>query len=235
MRSTRQFRTQLEAAYTLMSGDTTTGEKLDKIKILLTGINPQFDQKLELLFKNYHHLSSAVQGDIIHLSTQGLPETTEADRKRKKALVVFVTSWKSLKSEVVKVQGYYDQSLENSSAAVASVAKTGLFAKGPFGLITVAAVVIVGVGLLLRQATTTVNIQNIGCPPLLVPKLAVKIPGPTLPETPIVAGTSQSATPQCRRDYSCYQYHLTATAFDQTASYSFPSGSPMFASTMSHS
>ena len=70
MQSTRQFRTQLEAAYVLLEGDTTTIEKIEKLKVLLTGINPSLDSKLDAVSKTYNHIKSSFQGDVIHLSLQ---------------------------------------------------------------------------------------------------------------------------------------------------------------------
>jgi hypothetical protein len=181
--SVKQIRGQLESAYTLLTEDTTTLEKIEKLKPLLMGINPTLDQKLDAVMAHVAHLKAAFGGDLIHLASHTLPAKTESDKKRKKALLLFITSWKSLKSEVKRIQGYlpakagYDESLENSASTAGSVAKTGLFAKGPFGLITLAAVAVVGVGLLLRGVTTTVTIENTGCPQLLSHPSSFPIPG----------------------------------------------------------
>lgn len=222
--STKQLRAQLEAACVLMEGDTITLEKIEKIKVLLTGINPGLDTKLDAVFKAYGHLKSSLSGDIIHLSIHGLPETTLEDKKRKKVLIFFITSWKSLKSEVARVQGYYHNSQSGTSKA-SSVVKTGLFAKGPFGLITGVAIVVVGVGLLLKQATTSVEIINLGCPPLTVPgELPFKIPGLRLPESPIISGSPSTTTlPALSIIVRASSSSISATILGQTGSYSLPS------------
>lgn len=224
MSSTKQLRTQLEAAYTLLQGDTTTLEKFEKLKTLLLGINPSLDKKLLAAGASLNHLQAAFNADIIHLTGHALPELTPADKKRKKLLLLLIASWKSLKSEVAKVQGYYTQSVEGSGSTAASIAKTALFAKGPFGLITLAAVAIVGVGLFLRHATATVNIQNLGCPPLTVPReLPFKIPGLSLPDSPIVSGTPSSATlPALTIGVRASSSSVTATILGQTGTYTLP-------------
>ncbi len=223
MRSTKELRAQLEAAHTLLGGDTTTLEKIEKLKVLLTGISPALDTKLDAVFKTYSNLKSSLQGDLIHLSVQGLPEVTTEEKKRKKALIVFITSWKTLKSEVSRVQGYYSNS-ESGGVSIGSVAKTGLFAKGPFGLITLVAVVIVGIGLLLCSSTTTIEIQNLGCSPLSVPaELPFKIPGISLPTQPIVSGTPGFITiPKLTVSVRSTSSSISATVLGQTGSYSLP-------------
>lgn len=223
---TKQHRTQLEAAYVLLEGDTTTLEKFEKIKSLLMGINPGLDKKLDAAASALNHVKAAVSADVIHLTGHALPELTPADKKRKKALLLFITSWRSLKNEVKKVQGYYGGAEDDSTTQVtaASVAKTGLFAKGPFGLITLSAVAVVGVGLFLRQATTTVTIENVGCPPLTVPELPFKIPGLHLPESPITPGAPASAKlPALSVDVRASSSTISATILGQTGSYSLPS------------
>jgi hypothetical protein len=222
----KQHRTQLEATYVLLEGDTTTLEKFEKIKSLLLGINPTLDAKLTQAGKALSHVKAAVAGDIIHLTGHALPELTPEDKKRKKALLLFVSSWRSLKSEVGKVRGYYESSTTNaaSTSTAGSVAKTALFAKGPFGIITLAAVAIVGVGLLLRQATTTVSIENVGCPPIMVPaQLPFPIPGLKLPTSPIIAGVPSTATlPTLPIAVRAVGSTISATIFGQTGSYTLP-------------
>lgn len=224
MRSTKQIRTQLEAAYTLMEGDTTTIEKFEKIKTLLLGINPTLDKKLTAAGTSLNHLQAALNSDIIHITGHALPELTPADKKRKKLLALFITSWKSLKSEISRVQGYYDNIQTGEGSTVASMAKTGLFAKGPLGLITMAAIVIVGVGLFLRQSTTVVSIENRGCPPLVVPaKLPFSIPGFKLPQEPIASGAPVMVTlPKLAVDIRATSSSISATILGQTGSYSLP-------------
>lgn len=223
--STKQLRAQLEAACVLMEGDTTTLEKIEKLKVLLSGINPTLDSKLDSIFKAYGHLKSSLQGDVIHLSLQGLPESSPAEKKRKKLLAIFITSWKSLKSEVARVQGYYDNVQSGAGSTAGSIAKTGLFAKGPFGLITGVAIVVVGVGLLLKQATTSVEIVNLGCPPLTVPgELPFKIPGLRLPESPIISGSPSTATlPTLTIDVRASSSLISVTILGQTGGYTLPS------------
>ena len=226
MRSTKEYRSQLEAAYILLEGDTTTLEKFEKIKSLIGGINPDLDKKLAAVTSSLNHLKALWNTDVIHFATHSLREKTPREKKRKKALLLFIASWRSLKSEVARVQGYYQESASDPGATASAVAKTGLFAKGPFGVITFAAVAIVGVGLLLRQASTTIEISNKGCAPLSVPaELPFKLPGLRLPSSPIVSGVPASATlPALTVDVHSTNSAITATIFGQSGSYSLPRG-----------
>ncbi len=223
MRSTKEYRSQLEAAYILLEGDSTSLEKFEKIKSLISGINPDLDKKLAAATSSLNHLKALWNTDVIHFASHSLPATTPKEKKRKKALLLFIASWKSLKSEFMRIQGYYETSTVNPASTTAVVVKTGLFAKGPFGLITLAAIAVVGVGLLLRQATTTVTIENSGCPPLTVPELPYKIPGLLLPASPITAGTSAAAKlPALSVAVRASSSTISATILGQTGIYSLP-------------
>lgn len=225
---TRSYRTQLQAAYELLTEDTASLEKLEKLKTLLSGINPSLDKKLDRVFGTYGHLKAAWKGDVIHLSAHGLAETTPEDKRRKKLLLLFIGSWGSLKSEVKRVQGYYSQSSADpiGKTAAASTAKTLFFAKGPFGLITGLAVLVVGAGLLLPKIITDISIENRGCPPMTVPtELPINIPGLHLPSSPIVAGTPGIASlPGIPLTVTADSSRLTARALGQSGTYYLPSG-----------
>lgn len=224
MRSTKEYRSQLEAAYILLEGDTTTLEKFEKIKSLIGGINPDLDKKLAAVTSSLNHLKALWNTDVIHFASHSLPATTPKEKKRKKALLLFITSWKSLKSEVKRVQGYYETSTVNPVSTTGAVVKTGLFAKGPFGVITLAAIAVVGVGLLLRQATTIVLIENRGCAPLSIPQLPYKIPGFELPSSSIPPGTPVPVTlPALSVEVYTTSSTISATILGKTGSYSLPS------------
>lgn len=179
---TKSLRAQLEAVYTLLTEDTTTLEKYSKIRTMARGIDPRLDTALSRTDLALNQLKAVWDADVIHLTQQVLPMRTAAEKKRKKALVLFISSWKSLKNEVKRVQGYQG----NGQPSSAAVAKTALFAKGPFGIVTLLAAGIVGVGVLLRSSLATVSITNVSCPPLSIPRdLPLTIPGIKLPDTPI--------------------------------------------------
>jgi hypothetical protein len=179
--ATKSHREQLEAAYTLLTEDTTTLVKFEKIRSLLMGINSQLDQALTSTAKSLTQLKKVWNLDIIHISIDVLPTRTSEEKKRKKALLLFLTSWRSLKNEVKRVQGY-----ETSGESVsATTVKTALFAKGPFGTITLVAAAIVGIGLFFRSSLTTVTIINNNCPSFSVPSNIPKIPGIKLPSSAI--------------------------------------------------
>lgn len=81
------------------------------------------------------------EGQVIELSAENLPIQTEEQKKRKKALILFIKTFKDLKSEVKRVKAELE-SVQTSGDQISSFAKIARFAKGPFGIITIFAVLI---------------------------------------------------------------------------------------------
>ncbi len=213
--STKKYRAQLEAAYTLLEEDTTSLAKFEKIKTLVSGVSPALDAKLSAVSKALAHLKAIQNLDVIHFGTRALSEKTPEAKKRKKALILFISTWKSLRSEVARVRGY--------SPTAGSAVKTATFAKGPFGLITLAAVAIVGVGIFLKNSTSDLTIENVNCSPMIVPEIPLEIPGLKLPKSPIFPGKPVTATlPALSVEINVTGSLLTATALGQTGSYALP-------------
>ncbi len=186
-------REKIEAAYILLTEETTTFEKFEKIRKLIHGINPSVDKTLHSASSALKKLKQHHEGEVIELSVGELPEKTEKEKKRKKALLLFITSWKSLRSEVKKVKDLYQSQETDGKISghkhITTIGKAFTFAKGPFGLITALALVIVGVGVLLKNASVSITIKNSGCGPLTpVVSLPFSIPGLQLPTETIVDG-----------------------------------------------
>ena len=131
------------AAHKLLTEKTTSKQKLESVKALIKGINPRIDKLLDGSSKAFSDLEKFQKGEIIELTAEHLPENTEEDKKRKEALLWFIRNWKSLNSEVERVKKEFEQFKQGSEQQVASTGKIIAFAKGPFGLMTVLAVVIV--------------------------------------------------------------------------------------------
>lgn len=224
--STKPYRAQLESAYELLLESTTTFEKIEKIKTLISGINPKLDREVDKMMAAFNHLKAAVDTNIVHLVGHTLPEGTEQQKKHKKALLLFLASWKSLKSEVKRVKGYYEDLSADSSYGhhAGTAAKTVVFAKGAFGVITGLAVLAVGAYFLYQKSFTAVTIENEGCPPIAVPgKLPISIPGLKLPEEPITGDKPGAASlPSLTVSVGESSRVLTVTALGQTGSYTLP-------------
>ena len=137
------------AAYDLLQGDSITIEKFESIRILIHGISPKIDKLLASLSTIRADIQKLKQGDIIDLTAENLPEETQEDKKRKKVLLLFIRNWNQLKSEVERVKGELEKSHGDSSETLESTSNILARAKGPLGIVTVAAVVIAAAGLLL--------------------------------------------------------------------------------------
>lgn len=180
---------RLDAAYALISAPSTSKAKIEALIKLLKGINPVLDQKLGQVVKELTHLEKIQQGEVIELIADGLPENTEEDKRRKKALLWFLKFWGQLKNEVKRVQAEFagqtgETTLKKSAS---SWSKIFYAAKGPLGLITVLAIGLV----YLQSKSVSITIQNQGCrsvnPVVSVP---VRLPGLSFPDKPITDGAS---------------------------------------------
>ena len=190
---TNDTRKKLEAALELLTQETTTFDKFEKIKILIRGINPRLDQKLDSASGAIKKLRQIQKGEIIELTIGAFPEDTEEKKKRKKALLFFITSWKDLKSEVARVKGIYNEaSADNKISGQEQATMAGKILgvmKGPLGIITLGAVGIVALSQFITSSSVKININNKGCLALTpIAKLPVQIPGIKLPEETIPDG-----------------------------------------------
>lgn len=187
---------KIDAALQLLLENTTTVAKFEKIRTLIKSINPNVDKHLESCSKAIKIIHRIQTGDVIELTATNLPEETKEQKKRKKALLFLISSWKNLKGEVARVEKLLKE--QNAHGKVTSGDKLATFgkvaatSKGPFGLITAVAVVVVGVGAVLaylNSASVNITIKNQGCAPLVpVVKLPVSIPGIKLPTETIPSG-----------------------------------------------
>lgn len=152
MNYSKDVRERCEAAYKLLTEEITTREKFESVRTLIKGINPQVDKLLEESSKKFADYEKLHKGQIVELSAEKLPEETEDEKRRKKLLLLFIRSWKQLKSEVHRMQVEIEQMNQESSV---DKVKTGgrivRAAKGPLGIITIAAILIVASLMLLRS------------------------------------------------------------------------------------
>lgn len=194
-------REKIDAAIELLMGETTTVAKFEKIRTLVKGINPKIDTTLESCSKVIKKLKKISKAEVIELTTEALPEDTKEQKERKKVLLLLIGLWKDLRSEIKRIKDIHQSSHTSDKPSfntqVTAFGKVIALAKGPFGLITGAAIVIVGAGIILNNlnVTTDIIIKNQGCAPISpVAKLPISIPGIKLPKEIIPNGSSGQAT-----------------------------------------
>ena len=141
---------KMEAAYGLLGQNVISVDAFEKVRALLKGYNPALDRKLEFCSKAFNEVQKIHAGDIAVLTAETLPEQSEEQKKRKKALLFFIETIKDLQSEIKRVENEISAK-DNKAWHWGRIIK---FAKGPFGLITLAALVIVAGMFVLHQSTT---------------------------------------------------------------------------------
>ena len=189
--SPSDIKAKVDAAMTLLSESSTTFDKVRSITGLLKGINPKLDELVVAGEKHLGAIENVTQGAVIELAAGALPEGTEEEKRKKKALLLFIKYWDDLKSEVARVRAELDSKSTqkaNTGPAWWNILKA---AKGPLAAITILAV---GVALLAATSVDIV-IKNEGCSTLYSSsKMTVSIPGLRLPGEPLASGGSVTAT-----------------------------------------
>ena len=190
----RDAKKRLLAAQALLLEPSSSFGKFSSVKTLVRGIHPRLDEMLERCDKELATVEKIIGGEVISLTTENLPENTEEQKRRKKAILFFWKNWNTLKGEVERVQA----EMNSANTAQDGVMKSSHwgrifnFAKGPLGILT-----IVAVGIASASAATSVQItiHNQGCP-TMIPSSSVSIPLPgiSFPSTPIPSGSSATAS-----------------------------------------
>lgn len=184
---------RIAAAQSLLLENTTSLEKFSAIRVVLSGINPRIDELLQRADSELHTLKKLYEGNVIDLALEHLPESTEEEKKRKRALVLFVSTWKDLSGEVARVS-LEMQTIDQAQTSVATVQGSGKIlggAKGAFGIVTVVAV---GIVLALQTVAVQLSIQNQGCGELVGSGTAFALPGLSVPNGPISENATVVAT-----------------------------------------
>lgn len=178
---------RLQAAQAFFSKTHLSREKFDALRKLLKGTHPTIDSAFSKVAREWDKMIRIEQGDVVELVAHELPEHTEEEKKRKKRLLLFISLWKDLQKEVVRVKG----ELERASGEKPSQSKTHSWgnilagAKGPLGLVTV-----VAIGWVLLESTAVdITVANRGCNTIYTSSYAsIPLPGISLPKEPIVDG-----------------------------------------------
>ena len=142
---------KINSALLLLQGETISLDTFSQVVTLLKGIHPEIDKKLAVSSEFLSKLQKIQNCDVIALSADTLPEETEEEKKRKKALIFFINSIHNLKSEIKRVES----ELKKSNNSSKSFDRIVYGAKGPFGIITLIAVILVGISLFAMAKSNT--------------------------------------------------------------------------------
>lgn len=157
---------RIEEAYKLLAHETTTREKFESIRTLIKGLSPKLDVLLESTSNALSEFEKFHKGDIIVLSAESLPENSPEEKKRKQTIIFLINSWRQLESEVKRINIEFEHIKNDSgntvsSDKVASAGRIVTVAKGPFGIITLAAILIVGILTLTSSLRETQETKEI--------------------------------------------------------------------------
>ena len=204
---------RLLTAAKLMLEKTTTREKFESIRTLIKGINPRIDKAFDSCSGALSDCVKLQKGEVIELTLENLPEQTEEEKKRKRALLLFLNSWKNLRNEIQRLQNEFENNQNNpNSNNITSFAKIIAFAKGPFGIVTIGAIVILGV-LAFIKSTKQADVQG-GTSPKNASKIQViEYNGKKIPLSEVVVGTGLD----CDSPHYHAKSHTAAKALDGSA------------------
>src|SRR3989304_3279562 len=104
------------AASKLLVGETTTVEKFEEVRKLVKGINPRIDRLLESCSEAISKIEKLQKGEVVELTAESLPEESDEQKRRKKALLFFIRSFKELQSEVARVRNEFADGNESKSS-----------------------------------------------------------------------------------------------------------------------
>ncbi len=186
--------TKLLAAQKLLFEPTTSIDKFNAVAALVRGIHPDLDTHLAGLEKQIAFFDKAQHGQVIELALEHLPEITEEDKSRKKALLLFIDSWRNLSGEINRVDAELSAANAgaNSGESASHWGRIAHFAKGPFGILTILAL---GIVFTLHETGVQLVIKNEGCPTMSVHgSISFSLPGLSIPNTSITSGSSAIAT-----------------------------------------
>ncbi|MEK7649859.1 MAG: hypothetical protein AAB367_02790 [Patescibacteria group bacterium] len=187
----KDAKARLEAAHALFVGDTTSRQKMSSARELIRGIHPRLDERLKAADDAFSQYEKIDNSEYIELSAEHLPENTEDQKKRKKALLLLIRFWKDLGSEIKRVEAELNTpGGEHALSQKSFWGKIFAAAKGPMGIITIVAV---GAAVTLQATSVNMTIKNQGCGPMIPGSLPIPLPGLQLPKEPIESGQSAVA------------------------------------------
>jgi hypothetical protein len=190
----QETKKRLTAARALFDDASTTREKFNSVRTLVKDIHPNIDTALAKCAEALATLDKIKEGDVIMLSAENLPENTDEQKKRKKYLLLFITNWRQLKREIIRVEAELEAGKDVHSTGEQASMWHKIFgvAKGPLGVITLVALGVVGI---MQVVAVDIVIENNGCATLHPSgSIPITIPGFSLPSEPIASGESAVVT-----------------------------------------
>lgn len=135
---------RMRAAYVLLQGREISISTFEQVRILIKGLDPRVDKKLSVCSESLEKLKKIQNGDIILLSVDELLEESEEQKKRKKITLLFISTLRDLRSEIKRVEKEFAKTRppQTQWEWISSLVK------GPLGIVTIIAVIIVGFALL---------------------------------------------------------------------------------------
>lgn len=189
---TEDQKLKIKAGLELLCEENTSLDKIQKLSHLIKGTNHEIDKKLKTLLDIAGKIKKVQEGDVITLSVENLPEDNDKNKKRKKLILLLLSSWKDLSSEVSRIQDLQNVASATGIASKETLVKGGKIAataKGPLGVVTVIAAGVVAVGAFLNNKAVDITVKNIGCRPIepLIEQ-RINLPGLKLPSEAILSG-----------------------------------------------
>ena len=167
---------KLKAAYKLLLTEQLSLHTFDHVRELVKDINPDLDDALAKASKTAKKAQKLVKEKYFSLAVEHLPEKTKEEKDRKKALLLLLRYRNKLRSEIKRVETELNNTnLDQSqvSGQATSISRIAARAKGPLGVVTGVAVVIVAGGFILSGRTRSTENNSSGSmiqvdPPSLV-------------------------------------------------------------------
>ncbi len=147
----QDIKKRLIAVYELLSEESTSLKKFENIRILIKGVNPNLDKRIDEVSRLLSSFQKIQEGEIIELTAENIPEKTEEEKKRKKTLLLLIKAWKDLKNEVERLKMEFKKMEKRDQSKPENVGKIIAKAKGPFGIITIAAILVIGASLFVNS------------------------------------------------------------------------------------
>ena len=137
------LREKIDSAIRLLSEESTTLAKVERVLTLMHGVDSRIDKRLADINRALGTLKNVSEGDVVELTLENLPEETERDKKRKRAILFLLKSIKELRLEIERVREELSSGRSPEQEGAETLGKIAAYAKGPFGIITLLAVIVV--------------------------------------------------------------------------------------------
>lgn len=139
-----EYKRKFQEALKLTRAERTSLEKLESVRVLVYGLNPKVDKLFDKCLEAFSKIEGFKKGEFLELSVELLPGETEEEKKRKKTIIFFIKTYKDLAAEIERIGGEFEKGDKNQNQnAVTSLSKILSGAKGPFGAVSLVALVIV--------------------------------------------------------------------------------------------